>query len=64
MKASELRELKAADLQVKLAQMQKKLFELRSQSVTENVEDKFAVSKCRKEIARIKTIINESKLKA
>lgn len=64
MKASELRELKAADLQGKLTQAQKRLFELRTQSVTENLEDKFAVSKCRKEIARIKTIINESKLKA
>lgn len=64
MKAAEIRELKAEDIQSRLNQMQTKLFELRSQRVTENLEDKHAVSKCRKEIARLKTIIRENELKA
>jgi large subunit ribosomal protein L29 len=64
MKASEIRELKTEDLQGRLKEAQKKLFELRAQKVTENLEDKHAVSKCRKDIARLKTIIRENELKA
>lgn len=64
MNASEIRELKADDLQGNLKKAQKKLFELRAQKVTENLEDKYAVSKCRKDIARLKTIIRENELKA
>ncbi|MFI4913032.1 MAG: 50S ribosomal protein L29 [Sedimentisphaeraceae bacterium JB056] len=64
MKATEIRELKTEDLQGRLKEAQKKLFELRAQKVTENLEDKHAVSKCRKDIARLKTIIRENELKA
>ncbi len=64
MKASEIRELKTDDLKGRLKDTQKKLYELRSQRVTENLEDKHAVSKCRKEVARLKTIIRENELKA
>ncbi|AQQ09423.1 50S ribosomal protein L29 [Sedimentisphaera cyanobacteriorum] len=64
MKASELRELKKEDLPSKLKEFQKKLYELRMQSVTENLEDKYAISKCRKDIARVKTLIRENQLKA
>ena len=64
MKASEIRELRAEDIQSRMKETQKKLFELRSQKVTENLVDKHAVSKCRKEIARLKTIIKENELKA
>jgi large subunit ribosomal protein L29 len=64
MKASDIRELKTEDLRGRLKDTQKKLFELRSQKVTENLEDKHAVSKCRKDIARLKTIIRENELKA
>jgi len=64
MKASEIRELKTDDLKGRLKDAQKKLYELRSQRVTENLEDKHAVSKSRKEVARLKTIIRENELKA
>lgn len=64
MKATEIREMKTEDLQGRLKEAQKKLFELRAQKVTENLEDKHAVSKCRKDIARLKTIIRENELKA
>lgn len=64
MKATELRDMKPEDLQAKLNEVQRKLFEIRTQSVTENLEDKFAISKCRKDIARVKTIIRENQLKA
>lgn len=64
MKAAEIRELKTDDLLGRLKETQKKLYELRAQKVTENLEDKFAVSKCRRDIARLKTIIRENGLKA
>jgi large subunit ribosomal protein L29 len=64
MKAAEIRELKTDDLKGRLKETQKKLYELRAQKVTENLEDKFAVSKCRRDIARLKTIIRENGLKA
>ncbi len=64
MKASEIRELKTEDLRGRLKDTQKRLFELRSQKVTENLEDKHAISKCRKDIAKLKTIIREYELKA
>ncbi len=40
-----------------LAKTQKHLFELRSQAVTEKLEDPSQLGKARKEIARIKTIL-------
>ena len=62
MKTSELRGMKAEDLQTKLGDLQKKLFELRCQHVTEKLENCHAMSNCRKDIAKVKTIINEMKV--
>jgi len=64
MKTSEIRELNTDELQEKLNELKKRLFELRSQSVTEKIEDTCAISNLKKDIARIKTIIRESQLKA
>jgi len=62
MKASEIRELRDDELRDKLDDLQKQLFSLRSQAVTENLENHHAIINVRRDIARIKTIIRERRL--
>jgi large subunit ribosomal protein L29 len=59
MKAKELREKEAEALQQELTDQQKNLFTLRSQAVTEKLEDPSQIGKTRREIARIKTIMRQ-----
>ena len=61
MKAKQYREMAAGELSGKLEELQKSLFELRSQSVTEKLENSHAVSNVKRDIARINTILNEKK---
>ncbi len=63
MKVKEIRELRPEELGDRLEDMQKQLFALRSQSVTEKLENTNAVKNVRRDIARIKTIIRENELK-
>jgi large subunit ribosomal protein L29 len=63
MKASEIRELRPDELLIKLEQAQKQLFTMRSQAMTEKIENTSATSNLRRDIARIKTIIKENELK-
>ena len=63
MKAAELRELRPDELVDKLDDLQKQLFSLRAQAVTENLENCHAIENVRRDIARIKTIIKENELK-
>lgn len=63
MKVTEIRELRPEELGGRLEDMQKHLFALRSQSVTEKLENTNAVKNVRRDIARIKTIIRENELK-
>jgi large subunit ribosomal protein L29 len=56
MKIKEIREKGDEALTLELAERQKHLFDLRSQSVTEKLEDPTQFRKTRKDIARIKTI--------
>ncbi len=63
MKITEIRELRPEELADRLEDMQKQLFALRSQSVTEKLENTNAVKNVRRDIARIKTIIRENELK-
>ena len=58
----ELRDKSVEDLQREIVEKQKHLFDLRSQAVTEKLEDPTQLTKTRKEIARIKTIIRERQL--
>jgi large subunit ribosomal protein L29 len=60
MKASEIRELRKDELVEKLADMQKQLFAIRSQAVTEKLENTNAVKNVKRDIARIKTVIKEN----
>lgn len=58
----EIRDKQTEALQHELTDRQKHLFELRSQAVTEKLEDPSQLRKTRKQIARIKTIIREREL--
>ncbi|MCK4292333.1 MAG: 50S ribosomal protein L29 [Planctomycetes bacterium] len=60
MKAQHYREMSPDELQGKLEELQRHLFDLRSQAVTEKLQDSKAVINVRRDIARIKTIIHQS----
>ncbi len=59
MKAQQYREMNLDELEDKLEEMQRHLFDLRSQSVTEKLENSKALINVRRDIARIKTIMRE-----
>ena len=59
MKAKQLREMSQDELQVTLQDLEKRLFELRSQAVTEKLENSKAIINARRDIARIKTVLHQ-----
>lgn len=61
MKAKEYRELSPEELQEKLKEQKKHLFELRSQSVTEKLENSRSIKNARLDIARIMTVMRQQK---
>ena len=63
MKISQVRELRIEELEDKLDDMKKQLFSIRSQAVTEKLENTNAVKNVKRDIARIKTVIRENELK-
>ena len=64
MTTKELKEKETGHLKHELLEQQKHLFELRSQAVTEKLEDPSQLKKSRKEIARMKTILRQRELDA
>ena len=56
------REAETGHLNQELLEKQKHLFDLRTQAVTEKLEDPSQLNKTRKEIARIKTILRQREL--
>ena len=63
MKASAIRELRTDELEGKLEDLYKQVFALRSQAMTEKVENTKALTNVKRDIARFKTIIRENELK-
>lgn len=59
MKIKQLREMSQEELQESLTDLEKRLFELRSQAVTEKLENSKAISNTRRDVARIKTLLRE-----
>ena len=59
MKANQLREMSRDELQSTLEDMEKRLFDLRSQAVTEKLENSKAIINARRDIARIKTVLHQ-----
>jgi large subunit ribosomal protein L29 len=60
MKAQHYREMSQDEIESKLEELQRHLFDLRSQSVTEKLENSKAITNVRRDIARIKTILREN----
>lgn len=61
MKAKELRDLSADELNAKLAEAEKELFNLRIQQASSQLEKPDRIRLARREIARIRTVLNETK---
>ena len=55
MKAQETHKMSDEEITVELRRLSRKLFDLRSQTVTEKVEDVSQFTKMRRDIARLKT---------
>jgi len=61
MKAQHYREISRDELESELEEIERRLFDLRSQAVTEKLENSKAVINVKRDIARIKTIMRESR---
>lgn len=59
MKIGELRDLKTDELHSELERLRRHLFDLRSQAVTEKLEDSSQLGKTKKDIARVLTVMAE-----
>ena len=64
MKTTEIRELSAAELDTKWADLKEQLFNLRFQMATGQCENPMKIRDVKKSIARIKTIQRERERKA
>ena len=62
MKIKEIRDKQTAAIQLELKDLQKHLFDLRTQAVTEKLENPSLLNKTRKDIARFKTVLRQREL--
>ena len=62
MKASELRKLSQAELDAKLLDLKKELFNLRFQQAINQLDNPMRISAVKKDIARVMTVIREMQL--
>jgi large subunit ribosomal protein L29 len=61
-KASKLRDLSSNELVDRVAELKSELFNLRFQQATGQLQNPIKLNQCRKDIARVKTIIREREL--
>ena len=64
MKVKEIREKETEHLKHELEEKRKHLFDLRSQAVTEKLEDPSQLKKTRKDIARMITVLKQRQTEA
>ena len=62
MKANEVRKMSASELESKLLDLKKDLFQLRLQHATNQLDNPIRIAQVKKDIARVKTIIREQQL--
>lgn len=62
MKATELRELSAAELNQKLAELKQELFNLRFQHAVNQLENPGRIEAVKRDIARVKTVMRANEL--
>jgi large subunit ribosomal protein L29 len=61
MKAQHYREMSPDELKSELEELQRHLFDLRSQAVTEKLENSKAITNVKRDIARVKTIMRQGR---
>ncbi len=61
MKVKEIRELTTEELEAKIKESKDEIFNLRMQQATGNLEKPSKIHELRKDVARMKTILNERK---
>jgi large subunit ribosomal protein L29 len=59
MEISEIRQMKIAELHSELDRLRRHLFDIRSQAVTEKLEDPSLLTKAKRDVARLLTVLNE-----
>ncbi len=64
MKIKELKEMSTAELTVKLGDLKQELFNLRFNHTIGQLSNPMQMKVCKKDIARIKTILRDRELKA
>ena len=62
MNIKEIREKETEHLRHEVSEKRKHLFDLRSQAITEKLEDPSQLNKTRKDIARIETILRQREI--
>ncbi len=62
MKASEVRKMSSAELERKLMDLKKDLFQLRLQHATNQLDNPVRIAQVKRDIARVKTIIRQQEL--
>jgi large subunit ribosomal protein L29 len=60
MKASEIRELGPEEIRLKLDELTQEQFNLKFQNATDQLENTMRLREVRKDIARLKTVLNEA----
>jgi len=64
MKVQIYREMSTDELENKIVELQRHVFDLRSQAATEKLQDCRAAINARREVARIKTVLRQRQLEA
>ncbi len=62
MKASEVRKMSPKELESKLMDLKKDLFQLRLQHATNQLDNPVRIAQVKRDIARVKTIIRQQEL--
>ncbi len=62
MKASEVRKMSPSELESKLTELKKDLFQLRLQHATNQLDNPMRIAQVKRDIARVKTIIRQKEL--
>ena len=59
MKIGEIRGMKSAELHVELEELERRIFDLRAQAVTEKLANPYQITQARRDVARILTVLRE-----
>lgn len=62
MKAKEVREMSTKELENKVLQLKKDLFNLRMQHATNHLDNPTRITAARRDLARVKTVIRQKQL--